>query len=210
MLALTRNPGAGHHPGDHPALDAADYVPRHRTWWCGLLAAMAWLTAAWFTKRWPDAGDVGPTALLACCMAVIGLVLLAATVASFFADFQERFRGGPWLIALACLLGLWELASAKLNLLPRPFFAAPQSLLAVYIEDWPRLSESTLRSFMLLLSGYLVGALVGFFTGLAMGWSRALVTGCIRCCDSLGLCQRRHGCRWHSSCCRRAGVRACF
>ena len=63
---------------------------------------------------------------------------------------------------------------AKLNLLPRPFFAAPQSLLAVYMEDWPRLVESTLRSFMLLVSGYSVGALVGFVTGLAIGWSRAI------------------------------------
>ena len=170
MLVLTRHSEAGH----NPVSNAADHVPRRRTWWWGLLAAIAWLTAAWFTKQWPDAGDLGPTTLLAGCMAAIGVALLAATVLSFFADFQERFRGGPWLIALAFLLGFWELASAKLNLLPRPFFAAPQSLLAVYIEDWPRLVESTLRSFMLLVSGYSVGALVGFFTGLAIGWSRAI------------------------------------
>ena len=131
MLVLTRHSEAGH----NPVSNAADHVPRRRTWWCGLLAAIAWLTAAWFTKQWPDAGDVGPTTLLAGCMAAIGVALLAATVLSFFADFQERFRGGPWLIALAFLLGFWELASAKLNLLPRPFFAAPQSLLAVYMEE---------------------------------------------------------------------------
>jgi NitT/TauT family transport system permease protein len=107
-------------------------------------------------------------------MAAFGVALLAATVVSLFADLHERFRGGPWLIALAFLLGLWELASAKLNLLPRPFFAAPQSLLVVYLEDWPRLVESTLHSFMLLVSGYSGGALVGFFTGLAIGWSHAI------------------------------------
>src|SRR6185295_4000152 len=103
MVALTRHSEAGH----HPVADAADQLPRHRTWWCGLLAAIAWLTAAWFTKQWPDAGDVGPTALLAGCMAAVGLALVAATVVSLFADFQERFRGGPWLIALAILLGFW-------------------------------------------------------------------------------------------------------
>ena len=32
------------------------------------------------------------------------------------------------------------------SLLPRPFFATPQSLLAVYMEDWPRLLEITLHS----------------------------------------------------------------
>ena len=129
---------------------------------------------------------------------------------SLFADFQERFRGGPWLIALAFLLGSLELASAKLNLLPRPFFAAPQSLLAVYMEDWPRLVESTLRSFMLLVSGYSVGALVGFFTGLAIGWSRAIGYWLHPVLRLMGPCPPRHGCRWHSSYCRRAGVRACF
>src|ERR1700742_1788065 len=142
MVALTRHSEAGH----NPVSNAADHVPRHRTWWCGLLAAIAWLAAAWFTRRWPDAGDPGPTALLAACMAAIGVALLVATAVSPFAELQKRFPGGPWLIALACLLAFWELASAKLNLLPRPFFAAPQSLLAVYIEDWPRLAESTLHS----------------------------------------------------------------
>jgi NitT/TauT family transport system permease protein len=148
MLALTRNSEAG----DSPVSNTADHLPRHRTWWCGLLAAIAWLTAAWFTKQWPDTGDVGPTTLLAGCMAAIGIALLAATVVSLFADFHERFRGGPWLIALAFLLGFWELGSAKLNLLPRPFFATPQSLLAVYMEDWPRLLEST-RHWLLAASG---------------------------------------------------------
>ncbi|HEY2617370.1 MAG TPA: ABC transporter permease subunit [Acetobacteraceae bacterium] len=170
MLALARNSEAAR----KPVSDAVRQLPRHRTWWCGILAAIAWLTAAWFTKQWPDAGDVGPTALLAGCAAAIGVALLGASVVSLFAKFPERFRGGPWLIALALLLGFWELASAKLNLLPRPFFAAPQSLLAVYMEDWPRLVECTLRSFMLLISGYLVGALLGFLTGLAIGWSRTI------------------------------------
>jgi NitT/TauT family transport system permease protein len=170
MLTLTRNAERGH----NPVSDAADHPPRHQIWWCGFFAAIAWLTVALFTRRWPDAGDVGPTALLAGYMAAIGIALLAATVVSRFAHFPERLRGGPWLVALAFLLGVWELASAKLNLLPRPFFAAPQSLLAVYIEDWPRLLDSILHSFVLLLSGYAVGAMVGFFTGLAIGWSRAV------------------------------------
>ena len=64
--------------------------------------------------------------------------------------------------------------SAKLNLLPRPFFAAPQSLLEVYADDWPRLGESTLRSLMLLATGYAIGSVLGFISGVAIGWSRAI------------------------------------
>ena len=88
--------------------------------------------------------------------------------------FPGSFADGPWLIALALLLGLWELATAKLNLLPRPFFAAPQSLLEVYTDDWPRLGESTAHSVMLLVTGYAVGAVLGFISGVAIGWSRAI------------------------------------
>ena len=137
-------------------------------------AAVTWLVIAAFTARWPDLGDVGPTELLAACMATIGLMLLGAAAASYCVDLPRLARTGPWLIAVALLLGVWELVSAKLNLLPRPFFAAPQSLLEVYADDWPRLGESTLRSLMLLATGYAIGSVLGFISGVAIGWSRAI------------------------------------
>ena len=111
---------------------------------------------------------------LAGCMATIGVLLLGATIASAYFDLPRLFRTGPWLVALALLFGLWELASAKLNLLPRPFFAAPQSLLEVYTDDWLRLADSTAHSLMLLVTGYVVGAVLGFISGVAIGWSRAV------------------------------------
>ncbi len=57
-------------------------------------------------------------------------------------------------------------------MLPRPFFAAPQSMLEVLTDDWPRLGESLLRSLWLLVPAYLLGASTGFRTGVAVGWSR--------------------------------------
>ena len=141
---------------------AAGRAPtRHRIWRCGVLAAVAWLAIAWFTERWPDVGDVGPAGLLAGCMATIGLALAGASVASIYVDLPRLFRTGPWLVALALLLGLWELATAKLDLLPRPFFATPQSLIEVYVDDWPRLGECVARSLMLLVTGYAIGAVIG-------------------------------------------------
>jgi sulfonate transport system permease protein len=147
---------------------------RRRIWWCGALAAAAWLAVAELTERWPDNGEVGPTMQLAGCMATIGVLLMGATIASAYFDLPRLFRAGPWLVALALLFGLWELASAKLNLLPRPFFAAPQSLLEVYTDDWLRLADSTAHSLMLLVTGYVVGAVLGFICGVAIGWSRAI------------------------------------
>ena len=153
-------------------VDDGRRLTRHRIWRCGIVASVAWLVAAWLTARWPDVGDVGPAALLAFGMAAVGLGLSAATVASAIVDFPRLFRTGPWLAALALLLGLWELATAKLDLLPRPFFAPPQSLLEVFADDWARLAECTLSSLILLFCGYTLGAVLGFITGVAIGWSR--------------------------------------
>ncbi len=148
--------------------------PRRPVWWCGGLAAVAWLVASAVTQRWPDDGDVGPTDQLANCMTVIGLLLLGMTLASRYVALPRLFRTGPWLVVLALVLGTWEVVSAKLDLLPRPFFATPQSLLAVYTDDWPRLLESMGHSLMLLITGYALGAVVGFISGVAIGWSRAV------------------------------------
>jgi NitT/TauT family transport system permease protein len=141
-------------------------------WWCGITASMIWLAIAWLTAQWPDVGDVGPAALLALGMATVGLGLLGATIASVFIDLPRLFRTGPWLVVLALLLGLWELVTAKLDLLPRPFFATPQALLEVFVDDWARLAECTWRSLILLFCGYALGAVLGFITGVAIGWSR--------------------------------------
>jgi NitT/TauT family transport system permease protein len=42
----------------------------------------------------------------------------------------------------------------------------------VFADDWPRLGESVLRSLLLLLPGYAIGAVAGFLIGVGMGWSR--------------------------------------
>ncbi len=78
------------------------------------------------------------------------------------------------LIALPVLLGIWEVLTAKLGLLPVPFFAPPQALLDVYVEDWPRLLESLLHSALLLGTGVALGAVTGFIAGVAIGWSSSI------------------------------------
>lgn len=154
-------------------VDREKRLTGRKVWRCGMLASAAWLAVAWLTVRWPDVGDVGPTALLASGMAAIGLALLGATVASVFIDYPRLVQTGPWMVALALLLGLWELVTSKLDLLPRPFFATPQSLLEVFVDDWGRLADCTSHSLILLFTGYSAGAILGFISGVAIGWSRA-------------------------------------
>jgi NitT/TauT family transport system permease protein len=76
------------------------------------------------------------------------------------------------LIALALFLAAWEAVTAKLGLLPLPFFPPPQAILEVVIDDRGLLGAGIFASFRLLASGYLLGACIGFVTGVAIGWSR--------------------------------------
>ena len=130
------------------------------------------------TDRWPDADDCDRTGLLGGswrhrrrARRCVGARTILGGEGAGLARLR---RLGPWLIALAVLLAVWEMATAKLDLLPRPFFAAPQALLEVFTDDWRRLGDSVLRSLLLLLPAYAIGAAVGFLTGVAVGWSRAV------------------------------------
>jgi NitT/TauT family transport system permease protein len=142
-------------------------------WRTGAAGSAAWLAAAMLTASWPDADDLGRTDLLAIIMICIGITLAGLGAADRIRPIPEAIRRlGPWLAALAFGFAGWELITAKLDLLPRPFFAAPQSILEVFTDDWPRLGESLLRSLWLLLPAYLIGAGAGFLTGVAIGWSK--------------------------------------
>ena len=139
----------------------------------GLAVGALWLAAAAVVRLWPDGDDWAYTDGLAGAEAALGLLLTAAAfIGAEVRGLGWTRRAAPWLGVLAILFTLWEVATAKLSLLPRPFFAPPQAFLEVYLDDWPRLGDSVFHSLVLLLSGYLVGAAAGFVTGVAIGWSR--------------------------------------
>ena len=89
----------------------------------------------------------------------------------FNAGLQRR---APWLLVSALFLTLWEVATAKLAWLPLPFFPPPQSIIEVYTDDLPKLLDSIFASVKLQLGGYVIGATVGFLTGVSIGWSRSV------------------------------------
>jgi NitT/TauT family transport system permease protein len=122
------------------------------------------------TRTWPMTQGLANL-----CLIVTGLILLAVIVRRWSRRLAARTaKLGPWLIALPILLSVWELLTAKLAWLPVPFFAPPQALLDVYVDDWPRLADSLFHSAILLGSGVALGALTGFIAGVAIGWSRSI------------------------------------
>src|SRR5208282_1415029 len=87
----------------------------------------------------------------------------------WFARLQRVRRLAPWLAVLALFFAAWEAVTAKLGLLPLPFFPPPQAILEVMVDDRTRLVACVLASFRLLATGYFLGAAVGFVTGVAIG-----------------------------------------
>jgi NitT/TauT family transport system permease protein len=143
----------------------------------GLVAPAVWIAAAALVAWWPNATRQWPMTqgLANLCLGIAALIILAVMLGRWSERLGRRMRSyGAWLIALPIALSLWELFTAKLGWLPVPFFAPPQALLDVYVEDWPRLADSLLHSAILLGSGVAVGALTGFIAGVAIGWSRSI------------------------------------
>jgi len=147
-------------------------------WRTGLVAAAAWLALGVLTAWWPNR-EVGFSdwnftqefgiGAIAVAIALGVVALLGARAGRLGRKLRPA---GQWLVAAPLLLALWEALTAKLGLLPPPFFAPPQSLLDVAVEDWARLGLSTAHSLRLLAHGFVLGALVGFATGVWIGWSR--------------------------------------
>jgi NitT/TauT family transport system permease protein len=157
-------------------LPAAPAGRWHKPWGTGLVATAAWAAAAALTVLWPDEDAWDHTTNLAILFASFaGLLAVAVGTEPFAPRLSARLRPlGPWLVALALFATLWQAVTAKLGWLPRPFFHPPQSLLEVYLTDWSVLGLSVLHSLRLLLLGYVIGATLGFVTGVGLGWSKAV------------------------------------
>ena len=138
-------------------------APASGIWRTGIVAASAWLTLGVLTIAWPNR-EVGfsdwnfTRELGFVALAVAALLLVVALLGARAGRVGRTLRpAGQWLVAAPLLLALWETLTAKLGLLPPPFFAPPQSLIDVVHEDWARLGLSTAHSLRLLAHGFVLG-----------------------------------------------------
>ncbi|MES2248438.1 MAG: ABC transporter permease subunit [Pseudomonadota bacterium] len=179
VLEAPPAPGSWRRPGIEKAAPAAVFArPAEGFWRTGALASAGWVALGLLTVYWPNKAvgfsDWAYTDEFGIAAIAIGAVLLLVALLGARAGRVARTLrpAGPWLVALPVLFAIWEIATAKLALLPTPFFAPPQSLIETYIDDWRRLGESLAHSARLLVHGFVLGALAGFLTGVTIGWSR--------------------------------------
>jgi NitT/TauT family transport system permease protein len=131
------------------------------------------VTAA-ITWHLPDVIVWGNTGAFAVFAGLGGAVFLL--LAFIVPHVQDRtptlVHYGPWFIAIGIWLGVWELVTAKLGWLPKPFFSPPQGLLHVYLSDWDRLLICIAYTGRLWIVGFTSGVITGFVAGVALGWSK--------------------------------------
>jgi len=160
------------------AAPRAAQVQAMPSWRLGLVAAIAWFALGTITREWPNKvlgfSDWAYTDPFGSAAWIVGALILAVAALGPRAGRAGRAirPAGAWLLAIALGLLAWEIATAKLAWLPTPFFAPPQNLVEVYIEDWRRLGDSAWHSICLLATGVAFGAVVGLATGVTIGWSR--------------------------------------
>jgi NitT/TauT family transport system permease protein len=138
-----------------------------------VVAGLLWLGLGALVLGWPDTQELERTSLFGILVLALGAAQLLASIGAWFGVPVARLgRLARWLIVLALVFAAWETVTAKLDLLPLPFFPSPQAFVEVYTDDWQRLGDSLLHSVWLLLRGFTIGALAGFTIGVALGWSK--------------------------------------
>ncbi|MBF6076881.1 ABC transporter permease [Nocardia beijingensis] len=138
------------------------------------LAWAVWALTAVVTLAVPDEIDVAAP-LAAGVLFTAWTAALTGWAAYAYRDraatLRLRYRT-PWIAVLGAWVLFWEFATAKTGWLQPPHFASPQQMLLVFYSDAGLLASSTWHSMLLLAVGFVIGAVAGLSTGIALGWSR--------------------------------------
>lgn len=133
-----------------------------------------WALTAVLTLALPDRVDAADPLAAGLLFTGFTVLLTGWAVAGYtrFAAAAALRKWTPWIGAIGAWVLVWEWTTAKTGWLEPPHFASPQHLLLAFYEDAGILASSTWHSVLLLLIGFTIGAISGFATGLAMGWSK--------------------------------------
>lgn len=106
---------------------------------------------------------------------VIGIIvsILLLVVSRVSASLEAKLKYKGWFFfGVFQLLNLYNLVTLKAGLLPVLYFPSPDQIIGVLVEDRALLVKCLAYSGRLLLYGYFSGAIVGFITGILIGFSK--------------------------------------
>ncbi|WP_455716419.1 ABC transporter permease [Anaerosporobacter sp.] len=102
------------------------------------------------------------------------IIYLVFYVTSFFrTKLEERLtEKAPLFAGAVLLINVINLVTVKFVLLPVLFFPSLDRIFGVFVDDRALLGRCIIASFKLLLTGFVIGAVLGFVTGLLLGFSK--------------------------------------
>ncbi len=105
-------------------------------------------------------------------LALIGGVILIEIVVGLFTEKVRKriVHKAPFITGVIVFLALLNTVTSKTTLLPTLYFPSLDRILGLLAENCGFLLENVGDSLGLLATGFLWGAVVGFFTGLALGY----------------------------------------
>lgn len=113
------------------------------------------------------------TGFLIILFAIYGILIAV----SFFNEklAKKLSYSGPFYFGFINFFTVLSLISGKFALLPVLFFPLYDSVLGIFVETWPFLLKCVAYSFRLLGLGVFWGILVGFTTGVFLGFSKRVM-----------------------------------
>ena len=78
----------------------------------------------------------------------------------------------PWFLAVALILTFLDICTLKTGIFNLPFMPSPDKIMATYGNYSDEILSNLFDSLVRLFIGLAIGGVVGFFSGLMMGWSK--------------------------------------
>ncbi len=104
-------------------------------------------------------------------LAVVYGILFIASFISAKLDERISYKA-PLIAGTAVLITVINLITSKYALLPVLFFPCLDRVFGVFVTDYELLTQCILASGQLLLRGFLAGGILGFLTGILIGFSK--------------------------------------
>ncbi|MBR2750018.1 MAG: ABC transporter permease subunit [Clostridiales bacterium] len=109
-------------------------------------------------------------------LAVIGsVILIEILIGLFVQSIRKRvIHKAPFLTGVIVFLALLNFVTSKTTLLPTLYFPSLDRIISLLVESRVFLLRNIGDSLKLLATGFAWGAVVGFFTGLALGYFKVV------------------------------------
>lgn len=104
---------------------------------------------------------------------VLGIYLILVIASVFIKNLRDKIlHKSPLLTGIIVFMAFLNIITAKTTILPTLYFPSMDRIIGLIYEQKLFLLENVFCSLKLLITGFICGALIGFLTGLALGYNK--------------------------------------